>query len=48
MGSCYLPAYANGTRIGIKELAPSLIGEDPTQLLKINQVRGKTAQWGRG
>jgi hypothetical protein len=38
LGSAYLPAYARGTRAGIAELGPRLIGEDPTQLLKINQV----------
>ena len=32
-----LPAYATGTRTGIAELAPHLIGEDPTQLLPLNQ-----------
>lgn len=38
IGSAYLPAYAKGTRAGIEELGPALIGEDPTQLLKINQL----------
>ena len=37
MGPFYLPAYATGTRTGIAELAPHLIGEDPTQLLPLNQ-----------
>lgn len=36
LGPVYLPAYANGARAGIKELAPTLIGEDPTQLGKLN------------
>ena len=31
------PAYAAGTRTGIVELAPHLIGEDPTQLFPLNQ-----------
>ena len=37
LGPFYLPAYAAGTRTGIAELAPHLIGEDPTQLLPLNQ-----------
>ena len=36
IGSVYLPAYANGVRTGIAELAPHLIGQDPTQLSKLN------------
>jgi len=38
LGSCYLPAYAKGARVGIQELAPHLLGQDPTELLKINQL----------
>lgn len=38
LGSAYLPAYAKGTRAGIAELAPHLLGQDPTELLKINQL----------
>jgi L-alanine-DL-glutamate epimerase-like enolase superfamily enzyme len=38
LGPAYLPAYANGVRAGLKELAPKLIGEDPTQLGKLNRV----------
>ena len=37
LGPFYLAAYATGTRTGIAELAPHLIGEDPTQLLPLNQ-----------
>src|SRR5437016_3288388 len=37
LGPFYLPAYANGVRAGIAELGPHLIGEDPLQLLKLNQ-----------
>lgn len=37
LGPFYLPAYAAGTRTGITELAPHLIGENPTQLLPLNQ-----------
>jgi cis-L-3-hydroxyproline dehydratase len=37
LGPAYLPAYANGVRAGIAELAPHLIGEDPRQLQRLNQ-----------
>jgi L-alanine-DL-glutamate epimerase-like enolase superfamily enzyme len=32
LGPAYLPAYAAGVRAGLAELAPRLIGDDPTQL----------------
>jgi L-alanine-DL-glutamate epimerase-like enolase superfamily enzyme len=38
LGPVYLPAYAKGVRAGIAELAPHLIGADPTQLALINQL----------
>ena len=38
LGPVYLPAYANGVRTGIAEIAPRLIGEDPTQLLALNRT----------
>ena len=38
LGPAYLSAYANGVRAGLKELAPKLIGEDPTQLLRLNRT----------
>jgi L-alanine-DL-glutamate epimerase-like enolase superfamily enzyme len=38
LGPAYLPAYATGARTGILELAPHLIGLDPTQLGVINQT----------
>ena len=38
LGPVYLPAYANGVRAGIAEIAPRLIGQDPTQLLAINRT----------
>lgn len=38
LGAAYLPAYAAGARTGIAELAPQLIGHDPTQLALINQA----------
>ncbi|MBP89842.1 MAG: mandelate racemase [Planctomycetaceae bacterium] len=37
LGPFYLPAYAKGVRAGVKELAPHLIGSDPTQLTCLNQ-----------
>ena len=37
LGPAYLPAYAEGARTGIREIAPHLIGLDPTQLGVINQ-----------
>jgi L-alanine-DL-glutamate epimerase-like enolase superfamily enzyme len=36
LGPAYLPAYAKGARTGIAELAPSLIGMDPTALSVVN------------
>ncbi len=38
LGPAYLPAYAAGVRAGLKELAPKLLGENPTQLGKLNRV----------
>jgi len=38
LGAAYLPAYAAGARTGIAELAPRLIGLDPTQLSLINHA----------
>lgn len=37
LGPFYLPAYADGVRAGLRELAPHLLGHDPRELLKINQ-----------
>src|SRR5277367_293126 len=37
LGPFYLPAYANGVRAGIAELAPHLLGEDPLELGKLNR-----------
>lgn len=38
LGPSYLPAYAAGVRSGIAELAPHLIGQDPTQLGVIGRL----------
>ncbi|MDT8435907.1 MAG: mandelate racemase/muconate lactonizing enzyme family protein [Gemmatimonadota bacterium] len=38
LGPAYLPAYAPGARAGIAELAPHLIGQDPTALLPLNRL----------
>ena len=37
LGPFYLPAYGPGARAGIQELAPHLLGEDPRELLRLNQ-----------
>ena len=37
LGPAYLPAYASGARTGIAELAPGLIGLDPTELGNLNR-----------
>lgn len=38
LGTGYVPAFAEGTRAGLSLLAPKLIGEDPLQIAKINQI----------
>ena len=38
LGPAYLPAYAAGARTGIAEIAPQLLGLDPTQLGLVNRV----------
>ena len=37
LGPYYLPAYAQGARTGIAELGPHLLGEDPTEIGKLNR-----------
>lgn len=37
LGAAYLPAYAGGVRAGLKEIAPKLIGMDPTHLRVLNR-----------
>lgn len=41
LGPAYLPSYAEGCREGIKFLAPFLIGENPIELLKLNEIMDK-------
>ncbi len=36
LGPFYLPAYAEGVRAGLRELAPHLMGYDPRELGKLN------------
>lgn len=38
LGPAYLPAYAAGARTGIAELAPQLIGQNPTALGPLNHL----------
>ncbi len=38
LGPFYLPAYGSGVRAGIKELAPHLLGMNPTELGPINRM----------
>lgn len=38
LGPVYLPSYAAGVRSGLAELAPHLIGANPTQLGPLNQL----------
>ncbi len=35
LGPAYLPAYAEGARVGIAQLAPRLIGRDPTRPMEV-------------
>jgi len=38
LGSTYLPSYARGVRAGLQEIAPRLIGLDPTNLRAVNRA----------
>ena len=44
LGPFYLPAFAAGARAGIGELAPTLIGQDPTALGPINDLMDRALQ----
>ena len=37
LGPAYLPAYAEGVRAGLRELAPHLLGRDPRELTVLNR-----------
>jgi L-alanine-DL-glutamate epimerase-like enolase superfamily enzyme len=37
LGPFYLPAYADGVRAGVRELAPHLLGFDPREIQKLNR-----------
>ena len=41
LGPFYLPAYGAGVRTGIKELGPHLIGQNPLETGKLNQLMDK-------
>lgn len=41
LGPAYLAAYAEGTRTGIRTLASTLLGKDPTRLNHINIIMDK-------
>ena len=38
LGPFYLPAYGDGVRAGLRELAPHLLGADPRELHKLNHL----------
>jgi L-alanine-DL-glutamate epimerase-like enolase superfamily enzyme len=42
LGPFYLPAFGQGARAGIAELAPTLIGEDPTAIGPINHLMDRS------
>ncbi|MEX2528615.1 MAG: cis-3-hydroxy-L-proline dehydratase [Gemmatimonadota bacterium] len=42
LGPVYLPSYAEGVRTGIRELAPALLGQDPTGLERLNRLMDRT------
>lgn len=41
LGASYLPAYAEGARVGIEKLAEALFGQDPSNLNNINLLMDK-------
>ena len=41
-GRVYLPAYAEGARTGLREIAPLLIGQDPCTLDAVNEVMDRS------
>jgi L-alanine-DL-glutamate epimerase-like enolase superfamily enzyme len=43
LGATYLPAFAGGVRAALAQLAPAILGEDPTNIAKINRVMDAAA-----
>ncbi len=44
LGPVYLPAYPAGVRAGLAELAPAVLGRDPTQVAMINAAMDEALQ----
>ena len=42
LGGAYMPAFAAGLRAGLGELAPALIGHNPLELTRINEIMDRT------
>ena len=42
VGNTYLPAYPRGVRAGIEEIAPALVGVDPTDIGSVNVLMDST------
>jgi len=42
LGPVYLPAYGPGVRTGLAEIGPQLLGQDPTQIVKLNRLMDQT------
>ncbi|NIA68714.1 mandelate racemase/muconate lactonizing enzyme family protein [Pelagibius litoralis] len=42
LGSTYLPSYPRGVRAGLQEIAPRLLGLDPTDIGHVNRVMDMT------
>jgi len=42
LGPVYLPAYAGGVLPGLREIAPALLGQDPTALGSLNALLDRT------
>ena len=46
LGPFYLPAFGPGARTAIAELAPHLLGQDPREIGRINQIMDETKEEG--
>lgn len=44
LGPVYLPAYANGVRSGIAEIAPRLLGENPLEVGRLNATMDRLSK----